>query len=256
MRDTAKAQIEASGVPNGSQICDSLFGRIAIRYTDRCPRLKCNARPEVPPNDVFTGVTGVASPEKNDLLALFQKEFEDETHPLTCKGPGCGKRLIRSKHIIDFPDLLPIRLHMIQSPDNSAEIDPVPPEIPGSIDISTMAQPAGANAIGRKEQYELYAVIAHTGEAQYGHYKTILKDADNNWIELEDDNVKTFNHTRGENQSGLDYPQAAADGWSEDGWTPYKIFYRHVSTPSGTKRASGQKHKQISGDSKRRKTSK
>ena len=78
-------------------------------------------------------------------------------------------------------------------------------------------------------QYELYAVLVHSGSASFGHYYALIKDLEHGeWHEFNDSLVKPIKESELQRAWGS---AAATSGWSSSS-SAYMLLYRQKPAPA------------------------
>lgn len=63
--------------------------------------------------------------------------------------------------------------------------------------------------------YDLLAVVMHSGDVSGGHYRCVAKGGNGAWYDFNDDRVREVNVREATNP--------------KNGWTPYLLFFQRVS---------------------------
>lgn len=233
----------------------SLSGLISITRSEDCPNRRCESNAN---RSATQGQErGISLDDgknwEGSLEKIITAHFQNFEAGPKCKSPACVKKYEKQPHlqphlrgtktITGFPDLLPITLNHYDEEkiETSEGVEVLHtkggyfPEIPGFLNLKGLSQqPADAVDGG---EYALYAVIAHMGDSNMGgHYKAVLKNAENQWIELSDRDIEELPFADKEKQLGkFPVPKAAKASWytgrrkNRARWTPYILFYRLVT---------------------------
>lgn len=154
----------------------------------KCLSCQENTNTVDPMLDLSLEITKKPSKPMNlyDCLDLFTKEENLDVN-YRCQHCGESTRALKTLRIKKVPPVLTIQLkrfeHHIGS-DTSTKIE-VPVLIPLFLNIHKYTAESTQNP-GTIQVLELFALVCHVGSVNTGHYRVIVKNSDNQWLNFDD----------------------------------------------------------------------
>jgi ubiquitin C-terminal hydrolase len=147
--------------------------------------------------------------QNGDLSAYLKKYFNDHVFGFKCNKCKDDSKKYRPRHIAHSPDLILIQLKRF---NGQGRKDSYPVPFSTTLDLNSYRTPSNRT----NSEYELSAVVSHSGTTSSGHYRCAAKGADKCWNIFDDSNVTIAKTAQ------------VTDPGNGKGWTPYLLFYQRV----------------------------
>lgn len=183
---------------------DTIF---ETKYTS-IVQCKCGHKSRTPNHSVSS--LSLPMQPKAPGLAQYIEKYMSETISgykcSSCKQTGDVRRYLE---ITQFPEVLTVQLKRIDftGRKNSSQVN-----IPARLDLTEYSCDELRQGEADSAQYDLVAVIKHSGTGGFGHYICNAIGADRTWLKFDDDRKSKILETE---------PRM-----NKDGFTPYMMYYQ------------------------------